>query len=139
MSSVTSPTRRVKQRNQALFEKETPGHVTAPNRYQTSAAAQDRSLNDAGHSQILAHRKDIGASKSILTSSVLDPTQPLTRQPMINESRRPPHYQNYPQFLSLLETLTLQVSFLWAGLRDAFRWDLLVKLLASSVLFRRSE
>jgi hypothetical protein len=58
----------------------------------------------------------------------------MTRQTMLNESRGGPHYQNYPQFLSLPETLTLQLGFLWSGLRDAFRFDLLAKLLISSVL-----
>jgi hypothetical protein len=138
MSSVTSPTRRVKARNKAPSENETTSHITAPNRYQTSAGpapgtAQDRSLSNVGHSQMLAHNKNIEASRSMRPSSVLDRTQPSTRRTMLSESRGGPHYQNYPQFLSLPETLTLQLGFLWAGLRDAFRWELVAKLLLSSV------
>ncbi|KAH8117588.1 etoposide-induced protein 2.4-domain-containing protein [Phellopilus nigrolimitatus] len=52
------------------------------------------------------------------------------------------HYQNstsqarasYPTFLSLPETLSLQFSWAWRGLVDAFRWDIVI-----STIFSDSE
>lgn len=50
-------------------------------------------------------------------------------------ARKPAQYERsardaYPTFLSLPETLSLQLSYLSKGLFDAFRWDLVVSTVA---------
>ena len=37
---------------------------------------------------------------------------------------------SYPSFLSLTETLLLQLSWAWRGLVDAFRWDIVISTVA---------
>lgn len=116
------------------------------NRYQAGVAptapansARGGSLNDSNYTHGI-HSKHIDPLKSTGTPSVL-PSNPqqLPRQTFMSTQYQPgrgPHQQNYPQFLSLVETVSLQLGFLWSGLRDAFRWDLLVKLLVSDVEIR---
>ena len=44
----------------------------------------------------------------------------------------------YPSFLSFQDTLGLQVSWAGRGLVDAFRWDIVVRLIARNVGFPKS-
>lgn len=134
MSSASSPTRRVKTRKQAVPENESSRPLTASltSRNPTSAtptgarSARDGSLKDSGYNHGIYSQ-----SRPMQVSSVPQRSQQLPRQTMQYDVGAAPHLQNYPQFLSFVETLTLQLGFLWAGLRDSFRWDLLVKLLLS--------
>ena len=41
----------------------------------------------------------------------------------------------YPVFLSFQDTLGLQVGWAWRGLVDAFRWDIVVRLITRNVGF----
>lgn len=41
----------------------------------------------------------------------------------------------YPVFLSFQDTLALQVGWAWRGLVDAFRWDIVVRLITRNVGF----
>ena len=42
---------------------------------------------------------------------------------------------SYPVFLSLHDTLKLQIGWAWRGLVDAFRWDLVIGLMTRNVCF----
>lgn len=42
---------------------------------------------------------------------------------------------SYPVFLSLYDTLKLQIGWGWRGLVDAFRWDLVIGLMTRNVCF----
>jgi etoposide-induced 2.4 mRNA len=42
---------------------------------------------------------------------------------------------SYPVFLSLYDTLKLQIGWAWGGLMDAFRWDVVIGLMTRNVCF----
>jgi len=42
---------------------------------------------------------------------------------------------SYPVFLSLHDTLKLQIGWAWGGLVDAFRWDVVIGLMTRNVCF----
>jgi hypothetical protein len=42
---------------------------------------------------------------------------------------------SYPAFLSLHDTLKLQIGWAWGGLVDAFRWDIVIGLMTRNVCF----
>jgi hypothetical protein len=42
---------------------------------------------------------------------------------------------SYPVFLSLYDTLKLQIGWAWGGLVDAFRWDVVISLMTRNVCF----
>jgi hypothetical protein len=42
---------------------------------------------------------------------------------------------SYPAFLSIQDTLKLQVGWAWRGLVDAFRWDIVISLMSRNVVF----
>ncbi|KAI5122983.1 hypothetical protein M0805_006861 [Coniferiporia weirii] len=44
--------------------------------------------------------------------------------------------ESYPVFLSLLDTVSLQISWLWRGFVDASRWDLVISTIASDAEIR---
>ena len=74
---------------------------------------------------ILRHRQEIHRTRHYSTQP---PQQPVT--PRTASARA-----SYPVFLSIPDTLKLQIGWAWRGLMDAFRWDVVIDLMTRHVEF----